>query len=60
MKRKEVYDRVLWAIEGMLPIVGNLEDDIDPMIAFHIGELMGLCTKVKMELEKTNDEKRMQ
>jgi hypothetical protein len=52
MKREEVEERVLKAIEILMPIRGNLEIDIDNTTAFQIGELMGLCVRIKLLLEE--------
>jgi hypothetical protein len=52
MKREEVEERLLKAIEIMLPIRGNLEGDMDDISALSIGVLMGMCLKIKLLLEE--------
>ena len=52
MKKEEVEERILKAIEIMLPIRGNLEGDMDDVTVLTIGELMGLCLIIKQMLEK--------
>ena len=52
MKREEVEERLLKAIEIMLPIRGNLEGDMDDISTLSIGVLMGMCLKIKLLLEE--------
>jgi hypothetical protein len=56
MKREEVEERILKAIEIMLPIRGNLEGDLEDMTALTIGELMGLCLIIKQMLKEGKEE----
>jgi len=56
MKREEVHERILKAIEIMLPIRGNLEGDMDDVTVLTIGELMGLCLIIKQMLEEGKGE----
>jgi hypothetical protein len=56
MKREEVHERILKAIEIMLPIRGNLEGDMEDVTVLTIGELMGLCLIIKQMLEKGKEE----
>jgi hypothetical protein len=52
MKREEIEERLLKAIEILLPIRGNLEGDMDDISALSIGVLMGMCLKIKLLLEE--------
>ena len=56
MKLAEVYERAERALAELMPIRGQLEGDCPIEIALTVGELAGVCVRLKRLIEDERDE----